>query len=67
MSTPQSGAQRLAAHRAARRASGLKEVRNLWCHPDDEPQLRALAAELTEARRRRAAAATPPPSRRTAA
>ena len=33
-----------------RRDAGLKEVRNLWCHPDDEPAIREHAAKLARKR-----------------
>jgi hypothetical protein len=38
---------------ARRRDAGLKELRNLWAHPEDEPAIRELAAKLL---RRRASA-----------
>lgn len=47
---PKTNAQRQKALRQARRLAGLKEVRNLWCHPKDEPVIREFAAEL-QARR----------------
>lgn len=48
--TAKSTAERQQALRKARRDAGLKEVRNLWCHPDDEPQIRALAEKLRRKR-----------------
>lgn len=47
-----SGAERQAALRFARRRQGLKEVRNLWCHPEDEASLKAYASQLASQRRR---------------
>jgi hypothetical protein len=44
--TAKTTAERQQAMREARRATGLKEVRNLWCHPDDELAIRQLAAKL---------------------
>lgn len=51
---PRTIAQRQQSWRDARRARGLKELRNLWVHPDDEQAVRELAAKL-QARRERAA------------
>lgn len=45
---------------ARRRAAGLKEVRNLWCHPDDETAIREHAAKLARKRRKTAPANTAP-------
>lgn len=42
--------------RERREASGLKEVRNLWCHPDDEAAVKNYAAKLAKKRTK------PPPS-----
>lgn len=36
-------AQRQQAYRANKKAHGLKELRNLWVHPEDEAELRAIA------------------------
>jgi hypothetical protein len=47
-------AQRQADYRAARADAGLKEARNVWCHPDDEAAIRSLAERLA-AKRERAA------------
>jgi DNA invertase Pin-like site-specific DNA recombinase len=33
-----------------RREAGLKQIRNLWCHPDDEPAIREHAAKLARKR-----------------
>lgn len=38
--------------RERREAAGLKEVRNLWCHPDDEAPVKAYAAKLQRKRER---------------
>lgn len=43
-------AQRQAKFRQEKRDAGLKEIRNLWVHPEDEPALRAFADMLAEAR-----------------
>ena len=52
--TAKTTAERQEALRQARRAAGLKEIRNLWCHPDDEPPIRELAAKLQRKRDRQA-------------
>jgi hypothetical protein len=44
--TAKTNAERQEALRQSRRTSGLKEVRNLWCHPDDELAIRQHAAKL---------------------
>jgi hypothetical protein len=51
-------AQRQRELRQNRLAQGLKEVRNLWCHPDDEVAIREHAEKLA---RRRARAAPKEP------
>lgn len=38
--------------RQRREAAGLKEVRNVWCHPDDEARVKAYVARLNAARER---------------
>jgi len=45
-------AERQQALRDARRSLGLKEVRNLWCHPEDEPKVREFVEKLQRARTR---------------
>jgi len=35
------------AHIANQKAKGLKELRRLWARPEDEAEIRALAAKLT--------------------
>jgi hypothetical protein len=50
--TAKTTAERQAALRQARREAGLKEVRNLWCHPDDEAALREFASKLQRKRDR---------------
>lgn len=40
--------------RERREAAGLKEVRNLWCHPDDEERVKAYVARLNASRARSA-------------
>jgi hypothetical protein len=47
-------AERQQAMRDARRDAGLKEVRNLWCHPDDEAAIREFAAKIQRKRERAA-------------
>ena len=51
--TAKTTAERQQALRRARKAAGLKELRNLWCHPDDEPAIRATAIKLLGRRERR--------------
>lgn len=47
---PQSNAHRQQSLRESRRKAGLKEVRNLWCYPEDEKRVREFVAQTTEAR-----------------
>lgn len=48
-----------ADYRKRNREAGLKELRNLWCHPDDEAAIRDLAAKLaTKREKAQAKAAT---------
>jgi hypothetical protein len=47
-------AQRQRELRQNRLAQGLKEVRNLWCHPDDEAAIREHAEKLARRRDRKA-------------
>jgi len=35
-----------------RKAEGLKELRNAWLHPDDEPAVREFIAKLSRRRER---------------
>ena len=53
---PKTGADRLAAMRAARDALGLKRL-ELYAHPDDWPQIKALAEKLQRRRARSVAKA----------
>jgi phosphotransacetylase len=39
--------------RESRKQAGLKELRNLWCHPDDEERIRQYAATLHARRERK--------------
>lgn len=55
--TPKTTAQRQADLRAARQRAGLREVRNLWAHPDDHATIRAKAAQLAQQRESAAAKA----------
>jgi hypothetical protein len=48
--SPKDGAQRIKELRQRRRALGLKEVRNLWTHPDDEQAIRDYAERLARKR-----------------
>lgn len=48
-------AERQRALRQSRADSGLKEVRNLWCHPEDEAAIRECAAKLERKRKKRSA------------
>lgn len=50
MSPAKTNAERQAALHQRRTEAGLKQVRNLWCHPDDEPAIKALAAKLARKR-----------------
>jgi len=43
-------AQKQKALRERKSHGGLFRIREFWCHPDDEPQLRALEKELREKR-----------------
>jgi hypothetical protein len=42
-----------------RKAAGLKELRNLWTHPEDEAAVREYAAKLTGRRLRSRTKAAP--------
>jgi hypothetical protein len=44
-----------------RTEAGLKMVRNLWCHPDDEAAIREKAAQLQRARVKRQRKPKEPP------
>lgn len=48
-SQPKTGAERVAALRAARDALGLKRL-ELYAHPEDWPQIKALAEKLQRRR-----------------
>ncbi len=50
--TALTNAERQRKLREERIAAGLKEVRNLWCHPDDEARIRAYAERLAKKRPR---------------
>ena len=50
--TAKTTAERQEALRQSRRALGLKEVRNLWCYPEDEAKIRKFAAKLREKHKR---------------
>jgi hypothetical protein len=52
---PLSNSQRQERLRGKRTADGLKELRNLWVHPDDEAAIRAYANQLSLRRRPRKA------------
>lgn len=43
---PKTNAERQATYRASRLRAGLKELRNLWCHPEDEESVREFVAKL---------------------
>lgn len=47
---PKTNAERQRALRESRRKQGLKEVRNLWCHPEDEATVREYATRLRQAK-----------------
>jgi hypothetical protein len=44
--TAKTSAERQQALRLRRTEAGLKQIRNLWCHPDDEPAIRRYATAL---------------------
>jgi hypothetical protein len=46
-------AERQRELRQNRLEQGLKEVRNLWCHPDDEAKIREYAERLARQRLRK--------------
>jgi hypothetical protein len=48
--TAKTTTERVDQLRARRREAGLKEVRNLWAHPDDHPAIKALALSLAAKR-----------------
>lgn len=52
MSAAKTSAERQQALKDRRTAAGMKEVRNLWCHPDDEAAIREHAAKLQRKRAR---------------
>lgn len=47
---PKTNAERQQALRESRHRQGLKEVRNLWCHPEDEAAIREHVARLRQAK-----------------
>lgn len=49
-SAPKTNAERQQALRESRHEQGLKEVRNLWCHPEDEAALREHVTRLRRAK-----------------
>jgi hypothetical protein len=44
--TAKTSAERQQALRLRRTEAGLKQIRNLWSHPADEPEIRQYAAAL---------------------
>jgi hypothetical protein len=50
--TAQTNTERQQALIARRKAAGLKELRNLWCHPEDEKAIRSCARRLAVRRER---------------
>lgn len=50
MTIPKTSTERQKAFRLSRLAAGLKEIRNLWSHPEDEPRIRDYAAQLYQKR-----------------
>ena len=44
--TAKTSAERQQALRQRRTDAGMKQIRNLWCHPDDEPAIRRYAVAL---------------------
>lgn len=53
MRTPKTSTERAADRKRRMAEQGLKEIRNLWAHPDDHAAIKAHAARLTSARLRR--------------
>ena len=47
---PKTATERQKAFRLSRLAAGLKEIRNLWAHPEDVPSIRDYAAQLHQKR-----------------
>ena len=47
MKIPKTATERQKTFRLSRLAAGLKEIRNLWSHPEDEPRIRDYAALCT--------------------
>lgn len=45
-----SNAQRLTDFRNRNKAAGLKELRNLWAHPDDHESIKKFAESLAQLR-----------------
>lgn len=52
--TAKTNAERQRELRQNRLEQGLKEVRNLWCHPDDEAHIRDYAERLAKQREKQA-------------
>jgi urease alpha subunit len=50
--TAQTTKQRQDALKARRAAEGLKELRSLYCHPEDNARVRAYVARLNAQRRK---------------
>jgi hypothetical protein len=48
--TAKTNAERQRDMRQSRAEAGIKEIRNLWCHPDDEAAIREFAAKLQRKR-----------------
>lgn len=53
--------QRQERLRERRAREGLKEIRNLWVHPADEPAIRAFAVQLAAKRLKHPPAPATPP------
>lgn len=45
-----SGAERQNGFRERMKKQGLKEIRNLWAHPDDETKIKEYVARLNKKR-----------------
>lgn len=52
MSAAKTGAQRIKELRQRRKAGGLKELRGIWAHPDDEQRIRSYGQKLARKRDR---------------
>ena len=52
--TAKTTAERQQEFKQRREAAGLKELRNIWCHPDDAERIKAYVARLNAARDRSA-------------